>query len=135
MEIRIVPGSTVPIYKQVVDQVRLGVRSGGRVPGDPLPSVRALAERLVINPNTVAHAYAELVRDGIIEARQGRGYFVASRRQVYSEEERERRLREALDSFIGEALSLGYDRQEIRRAVARRLDELDSDGAKGRKGE
>lgn len=66
-------GSDSPIYRQLSEQVRLAVATGKLAMGDPLPSVRALAEELVINPNTVARAYAELARDGLIEARPGRG--------------------------------------------------------------
>ncbi len=69
-------GSNTPIYKQITDQVRLAVASGKLAVDDPLPSIRALAERLVINPNTVARAYTDLAREGLIESRSGRGVFV-----------------------------------------------------------
>ena len=96
---------------------------GAQTPGDPLPSVRALGEQLVINPNTVARAYAELVRDGVIEARPGKGYFIAERRQVYSNQERRRRLAEALETFANEALFLGFTSAEIRKALNRKLED------------
>ena len=82
-ELQISAGGTSPIFKQVVDQVRLGVATGKLAAGDQLPSVRMLAERLVVNPNTVARAYAELARDGIIDSQPGRGVFVARPRQIY----------------------------------------------------
>ncbi len=124
--IEIVTGSGAPIYRQIVDQIRLGVATGALPPGEALPSVRSLAERLVVNANTVAHAYAELVRDGVLESHQGRGVFVASRkRQVYSRAERLRRLQQALDAFVHEAVFLDFTPDEIRKAVDDKLDELD----------
>ncbi len=123
--IQITTGSSTAIYRQIVDQVRLAVATGGLSPGDAMPSVRALAERLAINFNTVAKAYGELVRDGVLESLQGKGYFVAERRQVYSEAERLRRLRQALDAFVREAVFLDFSDDEIRRALDDRLAELD----------
>lgn len=121
LELRVTPGSPTPIYRQIVDQIRHGLAAGSRQPGDQLPSIRALAEQLVINPNTVAKAYGELVRDGLIESRQGRGYFVADRRQVYSDAERNRRLQEAMQSFLGEALVLNFSPKEIRSRIEQEL--------------
>ena len=72
-EIQITPGGASPIFRQIVDQVRLAAATGRLMAGDQLPSVRALAERLLVNPNTIAKAYGELSREGIIESQQGRG--------------------------------------------------------------
>ena len=124
LDIRITPGSSVPIYRQIVDQVRFAVAGGDLAQGDQLPSVRALAERLVVNPNTVARAYQELARDGLIESRHGRGAFVTKSRQVYTRAERTRRLEQALDVLIGETLTLDLTPQEIRAALDRRLRKL-----------
>ena len=121
LEIRITPGSPTAIYRQIVDQIRRAVASGVHKVGDQLPSIRVLAEQLVINPNTVAKAYNELIHDGVIEARQGRGYFVADCRQVYSDEERSRRLEEALRSFLSEALVLNFSPEEIRASLDREM--------------
>jgi GntR family transcriptional regulator len=122
---RITTGSGTPIYRQIVDQVRLAVATGVLSPGDALPSVRSLAERLVINFNTVAKAYGELVRDGVLESLQSKGFFVAEKRQVYSEAERLRRLGQSLDAFIREAVFLDFSDDEIRKAVDDKLAELD----------
>ena len=65
-------GSNTPIYQQITEQVRLAVTTGGLAVGDQLPSVRVLAEELVVNPNTVARAYGELMREGLLESRAGR---------------------------------------------------------------
>src|SRR5690348_919964 len=123
--VTVTTGVGTPIYRQIVDQVRLAVATGVLPPGHPMPSVRGLAEELLINFNTVAKAYGELVRDGVLEAQQGLGFFVAEKRQVYSKAERQRRLRQALDTFIGEAVFLDFSDDEIRKAVDEQLAELD----------
>ena len=71
------PSSGVPIYLQLMEQVKHGIETGALRPGDQLPSIRPLAEQLVINPNTVAKAYRELEHEGVIELRHGAGAFVA----------------------------------------------------------
>ena len=108
----IVPGKTTPIYRQIVELVRTGVATGTLVEGDALPSVRALAAELVVNPNTVAKAYAELCREGVTESRRGRGMFVAARRQLLSRGERKRRLGEIAKRYVNEAVILGIGRDE-----------------------
>ena len=65
LDISITTGSTVPIYRQIVDQIGRAVATGRLVAGEQVPSVRALAEELVLNPNTVARSYGDLVRDGV----------------------------------------------------------------------
>jgi GntR family transcriptional regulator len=130
LELRVAPGGATPIYRQIVDQIRRAVAGGARRAGDPLPSIRALAEQLVVNPNTVAKAYNELVHDGVIESRQGRGFFVADCRQIYSDAERKRRLQEALRSFLGEALVLNFTADEIRAALERELGRIQTEASK-----
>ncbi|KAA5543907.1 GntR family transcriptional regulator [Roseiconus nitratireducens] len=110
---QIVTGGKSPIYRQVVDQVRSGIAAGKLTVGDPLPSVRGLAAELVVNPNTIAKAYSILVSEGAVESHQGRGFFVAEQRNIYTKAERLRRLEEALRPAIAEALSLGFDEQEL----------------------
>ena len=131
IRLRVATGSSLPIYRQIADQIRQAVVSQTITPGDPLPSVRALAKELVINPNTVAKAYAELTRDGFLESQQGRGVFVGQRRQVFSKAERARRLDAALDVFLGEALTVGYTADQIREAVGQRLDKMAPEASKG----
>ncbi|MEZ6130576.1 MAG: GntR family transcriptional regulator [Planctomycetaceae bacterium] len=121
MRIQITTGASVPIYRQVVDQVRHAVATGSLAVGAPVPSVRALAAELVLNPNTVAKAYATLVRDGVLESQQGRGYFVASRREIYTKKERQRRLDEIINPFLAEAVTLGFDAEQIIAEVQKRL--------------
>src|SRR6476469_8320201 len=104
LKIVISTGSTTPIYKQIADQVRLAAANGKLAVEDQLPSVRTLAEELVLNPNTVARAYADLAREGLIEARAGRGVFIIRKRKVFNRAEGRRRLEPLIDTLIGEAL-------------------------------
>jgi GntR family transcriptional regulator len=114
-------GSNTPIYKQITDQVRLAVAAGKLAVDDPLPSIRVLAERLVINPNTVARAYADLAREGLIESRAGRGVFVTRKRKMFTREEGRRRLEPLLDAVIGEAMVLDFTPSELREAFEKKL--------------
>jgi GntR family transcriptional regulator len=123
--INVTTGTGTPIYRQIIDQVRLATATGALVPGEAMPSVRSLAERLVVNANTVVKAYAELVRDGVLESQQGMGFFVVERRQIYSKAERLRRLRLAVDNFVHEAVFLDFSAEEIRKVVDAKLTELD----------
>jgi GntR family transcriptional regulator len=118
---------TTPIFQQIVDQVALAARRGDLVPGAALPSVRALAEQLVINPNTVARAYGELVRAGVLESQRGRGVFVAQRRELFADSEQQRRLAAAVDRLVTEAAMLGLSPAQVRDAVERGLARLDPD--------
>jgi GntR family transcriptional regulator len=121
LNVRIATGAGTPIYRQIVDQVRLAVATGELPAGWAMPSVRSLAERLLINPNTVAKAYGEMVRDGVLESQQGLGVFVAPKRQILTRAERLRRLRQAADGFVHEAVCLDFNPTEIRQAVDDRL--------------
>jgi GntR family transcriptional regulator len=123
--IRITTGAGTPIYRQIVDQVRLAVATDELPAGHAMPSVRGLADQLLINFNTVAKAYAELVRDGVLESLQGKGFFVAPKRQIYSRAERLRRLRQAAEDFIHQAVFLDFTAEEIRSAVDEKLTALD----------
>jgi GntR family transcriptional regulator len=120
---------TAPIFQQIVDQVVLAVRRGDLAPGAAMPSVRALAETLVINPNTVARAYSELVRVGVLEAQRGRGVFVAQRRELYADSEQQRRLAAAVDRLVGDAAMLGLTADQVRAAVEQGLARLDPDAS------
>jgi GntR family transcriptional regulator len=117
-------GSPVPIFRQVIDQIRLAVATGRLAEGEQLPSVRALAEHLLVNPNTIAKAYSELARERVIDSQQGRGVFIAPLRQMYNKAERARRLTPLLDALVHEAISLGYNADETLDALRQRLAKL-----------
>lgn len=119
-------GSPAPIYEQIETQIRRAVAAGRLSVGEQIPSVRTLAEQLTVNPNTVARAYAELTAEGIIESQQGRGFFVAKRRQTFSKEERERRLDLAAHRFLDETVFLDFPLPEL----LRRLETLSTEYAK-----
>ena len=119
--ITISTGSNTPIYKQITDQVWLAFVTGKLVVGDQLPTVRTLAEDLVVNPNTVARAYADLTRDGLIESRAGRGVFITRKRKVFTREEGWRRLEPLIDAAIGEAMAMDFTHQELREAFEKKL--------------
>lgn len=128
LNITISTGSSVPIYKQITDQVRLAVATGKLSIDDQLPSVRALAEELVLNPNTVARAYGDLAREGLIEARAGRGVFIIRKRKVFTREEGRRRLEPLLDSLIGEAMAMDFTGDDLRQAFEKKLNQWKDKG-------
>lgn len=107
------PGSPHPIYRQLVDQIRAAISRGELAAGDALPSVRAVAEDLVVNVNTVAKAYGELVRAGDVLSEPGRGVFVSAVRPHTGSLERRRRLRLAVERLLAEAISVGASRDEL----------------------
>jgi GntR family transcriptional regulator len=96
-----------------VDAVRMKIAIGELESGDQLPSVRGLAQQLTVNPNTVAKAYAELVTEGWLEARQGLGLYVAPPRQRLSDAERERRFDDAVQRFVHDVLPLDVTVDEV----------------------
>ena len=108
------PASDVPIFRQIMHQIQRAVAARTVQVGEQLPPVRALAETLVVNPNTVARAYQELIREGLLESRSGRGVFVAERRQVFSDAEQTRRLRHLAEQLCHEASLLGSTWPELR---------------------
>ena len=77
------PASETPIHRQIAQHIRLALVQEHLKVGDQLPPVRTLAEELVVNPNTVARAYQDLTRDGLLESRTGVGVFVCEKRQVF----------------------------------------------------
>ena len=113
MRIHIGTGDGVPIYQQIMRQIRHMVASGRLRPGDKLPPVRTLAEQLLVNPNTVARAYRELDAAGVINARVGAGAYVAEGGSPLSDHEKRRRLTERIDGLLVEAYNLGVPLDEV----------------------
>jgi GntR family transcriptional regulator len=121
MEIRIDAAGRQPIYRQIVQQVREAVARGRLLPEERLPSVRELSRTLVVNPNTVARAYSELEREGLLNTRQGLGVFIAAPKNELTKKARKERLFELLDRLLTEAVCLGFTADEVAAAVDERV--------------
>ncbi len=116
------PRSGVPLYLQLIEQVKRAIAVGALLPGEQLPTVKALALDLTVNPNTVARVYRELERDGVIDTSPGRGSFVRTdggaveaRRAVGDV------ARAAFEGAVREAKSLGLSREETHDLMARTI--------------
>lgn len=116
--------SGLPVYLQVVEQIKAAAASGALRPGESLPSIRPLAEQLRINRNTVSRAYAELESQGIIEARPGRGCFLKENHSPFRKEIRLRMVGEAVDSAIVQAHHLQVEERDFLNLVKERLDDF-----------
>ena len=122
--LQIVTGDPRPITRQIVDGVRRMIAAGELPVGAALPSVRGLAQQLTVNPNTVAKAYGELTAEGWLDARAGLGLFVAQPRQMLSNAERERRLDDAVQRFVGDVIALDLPAETVLDRVAGELSQL-----------
>ncbi len=131
MFLRINSSSGVPIYRQIVDQVKILVATGVLEKGGRLPSVRQLSEDLVINPTTVQRAYLDLESEGVIETRRGQGTFVLGEGVALERGEGERRATEHLRNAIVEARRMNLSRTQIDRLIARELKAVYGDDDKG----
>src|SRR5579871_6116881 len=112
------PKSGVPIYRQIQDQIRYGIGSGRLRPGEQLPTVRALAVDLQVNPNTVIKAYSELEREGVLTSEQGSGTFVAPQPTVaLSPADRQDKLRALCVEFLARAGRYGFGPDDVLQAI------------------
>jgi GntR family transcriptional regulator len=109
------PASGVPIYLQLMEQVKHGVETGALRPGDQLPGIRPLSEELVINPNTVAKAYRELEHQGIIELRHGAGAFVSGSARTSKTTDKVRAGQTIVSAAVERLRARGITDDEIRR--------------------
>src|SRR5262245_2033930 len=109
------PSLGVPIYLQLMEQVRHAIETGALRPGDQLPGIRPLAEELVINPNTVAKAYRELEHEGVLELRHGAGAFVAEGVGARKVAEKLRAGQAIVVAAIERLRTRGVSDEEIRR--------------------
>ena len=105
--------SGVPVYRQIIDQVRGGVASGALSVGDQLPTVRQLAVDLAINPNTVVRAYRELELGGLLETHQGTGTFISAQKIRGGSEERARQLARIVEDAAARAGAAGFSVEEL----------------------
>jgi len=113
VQIHISSDDGIPIYIQIVNQVKHLVAAGRLTPGDEMPPIRVLAERLLINPNTVARAYLELERAGVVTKRHGLGTYVSEDRAPLPQREKLKMLRSRADSLLTEARHLGVGLAEV----------------------
>jgi GntR family transcriptional regulator len=113
MDIRISAADGLPIYLQIVNQVKYLVASGRLGAGQELPSIRALAERLVVNPNTVARAYRELEMAGVVTKRRTTGTYVSAAGSPLARKQRMRILSGRIDALLAEARNMGVQIDEV----------------------
>jgi GntR family transcriptional regulator len=112
--------SGVPIYRQIIDQVKSAIATGTVGPGDRLPTVRQLSVDLSVNPNTVSRAYNELELTGLVETQQGSGTFIGSKRVERDEVERRRILDQISQEFLSRASSHGFTLDDILESLSQR---------------
>lgn len=117
MQIHIQAQGGVPIYLQVMQQIKYLVASGRLQPGDELPSIRTLAEQLIVNPNTIARAYRELETAGVVEKRRTAGTFVAEAGSPLARKERLKLLKQRVDQLLVEAFQMGFGLDEVLKLV------------------
>ena len=117
------PSSGVPIYLQLMEQVRHAVETGALRAGEQLPGIRTLAEELVINPNTVAKAYRELEHEGFVELRQGAGAFIAGTGATRKTNDKLRAGQAIVAAAVDKLRGKGVTDDEIRRLVEAELRE------------
>jgi GntR family transcriptional regulator len=117
MVFQVRPDSPVPIYEQIAAQVVFGVAAGDPPPGSLVPSVRDLAGQLIVNPNTVARAYQELERQGVLESRRGLGMQVTAKAPSLCEARRREIIRERLLHAVREAADSGLTAEDVHSLV------------------
>jgi len=122
------PSSGVPIYLQLMEQVKHSVETGALRPGEQLPGIRPLAETLVINPNTVAKAYRELEHEGVIELRHGAGAFVSRNALAKKLTDTLRAGQTVVAATVERLRARGVPDEEIRRLFEAELAGLSSPG-------
>ena len=120
MQVRISDQDGVPIYVQLVNQIKYLVSSGRLAAGEQLPPVRKLAEQLLVNPNTIARAYRELENEGLVTSRQGSGVFVADGVSPLARREQNRILLERIDMLLTEARQMNVDVETLVKLVRQR---------------
>ncbi|MEN6627945.1 MAG: GntR family transcriptional regulator [Candidatus Sumerlaeia bacterium] len=120
MQIHISSHDGLPIYLQILNQVKYLIASGRLGPGEQLPPVRRLAEQLVVNPNTVARAYRELETAGLIMTRRGAGVYVAEGGSPLTRAEQRRILAERIDLVLAEARQMDFEMEELVKLLKQR---------------
>ena len=120
MHIHISASDGVPIYLQVVNQIKYLVAAGSLAAGEELPAIRVLAEQLVVNPNTIARAYRELEVAGIVEKRRTAGTYVSEQGSPLARRERLRILSDRIDLLLAEAQTMGFSLEDVTKLLQQR---------------
>jgi GntR family transcriptional regulator len=123
------PSNHIPIYLQIAEGIRSAVAAGIYRPGEALPSLRALAVEIQVNPNTVQRAYDELEREGLIYSQRGRGLFVSEKAAISAQTRTEDGCRRALEEAIRAGLAAGMSAEQIREIFTDTIERLDMTGA------
>jgi GntR family transcriptional regulator len=113
VQLHILPNDGVPIYLQIVNQVKYLAACGRLAAGDELPSIRALAEQLLVNPNTVARAYRELEQAGVVEKRRTAGTFVSAAGSPLARRERLKIIAQRADALLVEARQMNVGLEDV----------------------
>ena len=130
MQLHINSSDGVPIYVQILNQVKHLVASGRLAPGEEIPPIRVLAEQLVVNPNTVARAYLELERAGVVTKRHGTGTYVSENPSPMAHREKIKVLTQRVDSLLVEARHLDVELEEVVELLHERHDRIQLEGKK-----
>ena len=120
MQLHISTGDGVPIYLQIANQVKHLVASGRLVPGDEIPPIRVLAHELLVNPNTIARAYLELERDGVVVKRHGSGTYISDGGSPLARKERLKILAQRVDALLTEARHLEVAPEDLLKLIHQR---------------
>ena len=131
MQIHITASDGVPIYLQVVNQIKYLVAAGRLKSGEELPPIRTLAEKLVVNPNTIARAYRELESSGIVEKRRTAGTYVSDQGSPLARRERTKILTDRIDQLLAEAVQMDVSLEDVIKLVQQRSSVINTSRLKG----
>jgi GntR family transcriptional regulator len=124
LHFQINPNSGLPVYRQMVDQVKYYIASETLKPGDQLPSIRELAQKLSVNPTTVVRVYSDLEHEGVVEIRHGKGAFVTAAARRMSATQREQALRTLARHLVVEAAQMGAPSSQVLKVIREELTDL-----------
>jgi GntR family transcriptional regulator len=130
VQVHITSNDGVPIYWQIVTQVKYLVASGRLAPGDEIPPIRVLAEQLLVNPNTVARAYLELEKAGVVTKRHGSGTYVSEEGSPLARREKLRILTQRTDAILAEAKQMGIGLEEMLKLLKQRHETMQTESNK-----
>jgi GntR family transcriptional regulator len=117
----------VPIYRQIVNQIKYLVASGLLQTGEELPPIRTLALQLRVTPNTIVKAYGELETLGVVHKRRGAGTYISEARQQIARRERQRIIEQRIDALLAEAHQLNFTAEDILRLVQERREAMEAE--------